>query len=333
MAPTSLSLAARALREYLADELDLDLTQVTIGHPGGTARDQDRDGGSGVDLLNLFFYRIERDAYPSDGPASDPFYVRAFCLLTAFCHPLAGANGASAGERDLQLIGGVMERLHARPRLRVRQDGTDVAELQVVMHALQLDDINHIWATQGDLPYRLSVSYEFALLPFPIGGAIDRSPRVGALGLSVGAHGAPDERGRSGSIVPARVVDTRAVDWAPVLRFVVDGALLHALALPTGTPRVTVVGAGRIGDAVQLTWERWDNVLGWRPLDGRTPLVLATDRVADRLGAGVAATQVELPERAAGQLQLTAIRTIPGPDGASRVVRSGPLLISLHEVA
>src|SRR5205814_1645176 len=109
--------------------------------------EQETNSSNPRDLLNLFFYRVEYDGYPADGTSEDPFYVRAYCLLTAFCLHGIETNGLSAGEKDLRLIGGAMHWLHANPFIHVRDvNAAEVAVLQVVLSPLTVDAINHIWA-------------------------------------------------------------------------------------------------------------------------------------------------------------------------------------------
>jgi hypothetical protein len=344
MDPSALSVAARGLRDDLAPKLGLSLSQVVIGHPAGAAREQEANAASPRDLLNLFVYGVERDGYPADGSNQDPFYVRAHCLFTAFCIPDSDGNGLSAGEKDLRLIGGVLHWLHAQPSLRV-QDGTgaEVAQVQVVLNTLALDELNHLWATQGELPYRLSVSFELALLPVPLALPISRQPRVGALGVEVGQVGevgeagmtdTPDSGARLSFTVPRVRVDPGDPAWAPAIRLVdAGGALRYSLAFPaTAVPaQIDVVGAGEPGAQVELTWDRWDRASGWSTLGAAAvPLALATDTLDPESAVRPAPTAVPIPDPSPGQLQLTATRTWLRPDGAQVLLRSNPLLLSIH---
>jgi hypothetical protein len=335
MDPSALSVAARGLRDFLAPKLGLALSQVIIGHPAGAAREQEANAASPRDLLNLFLYSVERDGQPADGSSQDPFYVRAHCLFTAFCIPDSDGNGLSAGEKDLRLIGGVLHWLHAQPSLVVQDGaGAEVAQVQVVFNTLALDELNHLWATQGDLPYRLSVSFELALLPVPLALPVARQPRVGALGIEVGSLGAPDPAARLSFTVPAVRVDPGDPAWAPAIRLVDgEGALGYSMAFPaTAVPaRIDVVGAGQPGTQVELAWDRWDRASGWSPLGAAAaPLVLTTDTLDPESAVRPAATAVPIPDSSPGQLQLTATRTWVRPDGARVLLRSNPLLLSIH---
>ena len=335
MDPSALSVAARELRAYLAPKLGLNLDQVSIGHPSAAAREQETNSSNPRDLLNLFFYRVEHDGYPADGASEDPFYVRAYCLLTAFCLNDTENNGLSAGEKDLRLIGGALHWLHAQPLVHVRgADDAEVGVLQVVLSPLSVDDINHIWATQGELPYRLSVCYELALLPVPIAKPTARQPHVGGLGLQVGPTTAPDHATKLEFRVPPARVATADPAWVPAIRFVDAGGILrYTLAFPTALAPsdVDVAGAGMPGTNVDLVWEQWNSTSGWQQLAATQSLPLHTDGLDPDSPIGVPATSVAIPDRAKGQLQLTAQRAWRRPDGATVTLRSNPLLISLYE--
>jgi hypothetical protein len=335
MGPTALSVTARQVRTYLAPKLGLTLAQVTIGHPGAAAREQEANASNAQDLFNLFFYRAEYDG-PADGTSDDPFYVRAQCLLTSFGLTETGNAGLSGGEKDLRLIGEAMHWLHRQPFVRIRDEaGNEVAQLQVVPTPLSLDDINHIWATQGDLPYRLSVSYEFALLPMPLATPVDRAPRVGRLGSTVGTLAGPEPLAPLDFRVPEIRVATDEPSWAPAIVFVdAHNELRYALTFPVSAApaEVQVLGAGAPGTTLDLLWERWEAATGWQPagtvadaLPLRSPTIDPDDVARQR------STSVSLPSTSKGQLQLTAQRTWLRPDGGLTTVRSNPLLISLHE--
>jgi hypothetical protein len=155
MLPVSaMSDAANKLRNLLQKEIDdLLVGQIKIGHPKDTFDGLAEDG---LNYLNLFFYNVQYDGFPSDGLSEDPFYVRLYCLITAVS---GKTSKPSPGENDLRLVGEVMRVLHEQPVISV-DDGnnSEIAQLQIVPHTLNLDNLNHIWSTQGDTPYRLSVA-------------------------------------------------------------------------------------------------------------------------------------------------------------------------------
>jgi hypothetical protein len=334
MDPSALSTAVRRLRSVLTTEVKLPSDQVLIGHPNAAAKEV--APGNGKHFLNLFVYRVDPGAYPADGASRDPLFLRVYCLITAFADSDGGQNGASAGENDLRLIGAAMAALHRRPLLDLADDSGPVAQLQVILSPLTLDDINHIWATQADTPYRLSVAYELALLPLPLGRPLARGPRVGALGLGIGAGaGSP-----AVAILPFCVerlrVEAAAPDWAPQLAFLTDDRKLPlalAFARDARPASVGVVGVGRPGETAALVWQGWDSATGWVPLGAPTSpptLTFLAALVDPAESPGPAGVDVALPASAHAQLQLHAERTWLRPDGVAAVVRSNPLLISFY---
>ena len=184
---SSLSSAAYGLRDLLIrqiDELD-DVTHIRIGHPGDNIKDLE---DSDQNCLNLFFYDVNYDGYPADGSSDNPLFVRLHCLITAVGNKTSepespgspNSRDVSRGENELRLIGEVMRTLHEQPLLAVSDvDGNPVASLQVVPHTMNLDNLNHIWSTQTDISYRLSVAYEMSLAPVPLARPAEASPLVG----------------------------------------------------------------------------------------------------------------------------------------------------------
>lgn len=243
MLPVSaLSDAANKLRTLLFDQIDdlEDVTRIRIGHPKDTL--EDMKSNDDKNQLNLFFYNVSYDGYPADGLSADPFYVRLHCLITAVGAKAATTGSPSQGENDLRLIGEVMRVLHQQPVISVDGGTNDeIAQLQVVPHPLSLDNLNHIWSTQGDTAYRLSVAYEMALAPIPLAEALERSPLVGEIGTRV--QGDMDRAAlpaggfgieTSAPVVPKVTVDHRKPDWSAHICFVdeADSSLAYTLLVP-----------------------------------------------------------------------------------------------------
>lgn len=266
MLPVSaLSDAANKLRILLAGSIDtLSAAEIRIGHPKETFVGMLTDKNH----LNLFFYNINYDGYPADGLSSNPFYVRLHCLITAVG---AKANGStSAGENDLRLIGEVMRVLHEQPVISLDGGTTDkVAKLEIVPHPLNLDNLNHIWSTQGDTAYRLSVAYEMALAPIPLAREVDSSPRAGDLKtLSWGKMTRPSEKEKV-TLVSDRPrvgfleVDVDTEDWVPHISLVetIDSTHqeLHYVFKVEGNlnSKLEVLIAGKDMGKVKLYWNVW----------------------------------------------------------------------------
>lgn len=295
MLPVSaLSNTANVLRDLFLQEIDdLDaVAQIKIGNPEDTFADLKNTEKNG---LNLFFYSVKYDGYPADGLSSNPFYVRLFCLITAVGFQSQNSEGGtiSKGENDLRLIGEVMNVLHKHPLISISDSnsGEIVADLEVVPHNLDLDGLNHIWSTQGDTSYRLSVAYEMALAPIPLSRAIERSPRVGSFALAV--HGEAKQEplpsvgfGLESSTpdVPVVTIDTGKTDWSPHLCFVGTDEenrkiCLYSYLFQLGSDALTDFQpalwiATDPNARIDLVWERWSNDSGWKP-DSRQDDILA----------------------------------------------------------
>ena len=156
---SSLTTLAHEVRSKLTEATSLDPTQIVIGPPHEAARQQ--ENAPDKDYLCVFFYRMEYSGVPADAASDDPLYLKVFGMITA----LGGrSSGVTPGDAELRLIGEVVEYFHRNPVLKLSSG----AKIKVVPTQLSLDDINHLWATQNNTPYRLSLSYEFTLLQVPL---------------------------------------------------------------------------------------------------------------------------------------------------------------------
>lgn len=264
VAASSLSVAANELRSLLHQEIDgLVADQVKIGHPKDTFESMQSD----LDYLNLFFYNVQYDGYPADATSEDPIFVRVHCLITSI-----GATTASisAGENDLRLIGESMRVLHEQPFLLVTNESDEpVAQLSVVPHPLNLDNLNHIWSTQGDTAYRLSIAYELSLAPVPLETVQDRSPKTGEPNmLSWGSMNRPSEDEKFGLIklkptVSYLEIDDSIDDWSPHICFnqtdVDTGEDLHYVYTIDGSlaSELDILVAGKEDGSIQFVWNVW----------------------------------------------------------------------------
>jgi hypothetical protein len=209
----------------------------------------------------------------------------------------------------------------------------------VVLTPLSIDDINHIWSTQGETPYRLSVDYELALIPLPLARPVERGPKVGQLGFAAGQAGYPDTSGAPTLPfrVPAARVDASRPDWVPVIRFVAsDGTLQLALAFPSSALPVAlhIAAAGAPGSELVLEWERWDRTSGWQEVTGGGAQTLSvSDAALDPDDPPPHAFTVDLPLATSGQALVYATRRWTRADGVPVDLRSNPLLVSVYEEA
>ncbi len=335
----SLSVAANQLRSLLQREIvDLDVDQIRIGHPKDTFDDMKKD----KNYLNLFFYHVQYDGYPADGLSVDPFYVRLYCLITAVG---AKKGNPSPGENDLRLIGEVMRVLHQQPVVAVDSPGNgEIARLEIVPYPLSLDDLNHIWSTQGDTAYRLSVAYEMALAPIPLSVALPRSSLVGEIGNMARAVPAPGLMPETGfgvtsfaPLVPRVRVDLDHPDWAASICFleVSTGTLNYTLLIPMSAAvasglTLKILLAGRPAVQVDLVWEIWDPVVGaWQRSAATQSQAIGIDTIDPDDVDPAAAIDVQVPIHARGQASLYAERGWQRPDGKTVTLRSNPLLVTV----
>ncbi len=339
----SLSVAANKLRSLLQQEIaDLDVDQIRIGHPKDTFDDMKKD----KNYLNLFFYNVQYDGYPADGLSVDPFYVRLYCLITAVG---AKKGNPSPGENDLRLIGEVMRVLHEQPVVAVDSAGNgEIAQLEIVPYSLSLDELNHIWSTQGDTAYRLSVAYEMALAPIPLTVALHRSSLVGETGSMARATLAPGALPETGfavtsfaPIVPRVSVDLGQADWAASICFldVSTGILNYTLLIPMSSSIAAglvlkVLLAGRPSEQVDLVWEIWDPDVGsWQRSSASQTETIGIDTIDPNHIDPASALDIELPIKSRGQASLYAERQWQRPDGKTLTLRSNPLLVTVIEAA
>lgn len=332
---SSLSLVCRSIADYLSGRLEAPQNniQVRIGSPASAAPAQNETDHR----VNLFFYQVEPNGF---GPAAAPdetWLLRLSCLVTTFG---VDEDQVSAGENDLRLLGGVLSAFHERPVLDpVAVNGTTV-RAQVVFRPLGMEELNNLWATQGEVAYRPSVAYEMALVPI-----VPREPRiggplVGAVGFQVRADPAGRHAPFGGAALPAPVtaheVDVRREDWAPRLCFVAAGACAESVSFAVGSPELAafeprVWVAGEDGAAVGLRWEVWDAQEGWRPGGDDVETTASGPRLDPEEAAGASTEPVALPfDDHAGQAVLYGERTFQrAADGAAVSVRSNPLLVNL----
>jgi hypothetical protein len=185
------------MRQVLIDELGPHIpdVQVEVGYPA-----QFKVGSR--PLVTLFLYRIERVG-PAVAPDPGlPIGVTLHVLMTALSPPITG-NGTSetVGMQELKILalaarvfGGEYD-LGSVPINDLPEIGLlskmrpEDLHAKVSLQNLDNEDINHIWMTQTDTPYRTSIGYtvRFGLLtPF-------YPPQDGPQILSVGQDMQPED--------------------------------------------------------------------------------------------------------------------------------------------
>jgi len=355
----ALSLAAKALRKLLFDGIaDVAEADVFIGHPKWAIEKVSSDKQN----INIFFYHVSIDGYPADGASNQPFYIRMYCLITPFGLD-SGSGSVSLGENDLRLVGEVMAVLHKTPMLKINNGGGNEALLEIVPAAMQLENLNHIWSTQGDTAYRLSVAYELSLAPVPFAAPSEVSPLVGSPDMLVWGDMSRDSDNENNGMInltPAvsyLEIDTAADDWIPHICFKGADNTLHYVAEVTDTAsELEVLVAAKEGENVTFFWNVWrrqdDNVVvAWEegiddtvmPLEKRisntTPgEVFHANRIdpgdidARRIFTAKLPTEVKVSESKSWQAILYAVNTreVEYPQGSgikiNKSFKSNPLM-------
>lgn len=173
--PGMISAVAADLAAFISTTLD-GRPQVLIGPPA----EAEPKVAESSQLLNLFFFRFEPSAFYADSTTADPRYMRLHCLITAFATPASettpdgGTFTLSGGEVCLRLLEGVIQAFDQDPVRKISmtrlntvsgQSQTIETLLQIILKPMATEELNQIWSTQGELHYRPSLLYEFAVAP------------------------------------------------------------------------------------------------------------------------------------------------------------------------
>jgi hypothetical protein len=163
LANSSLALAA----DGLADVLQAALTDVNVlvDSPAGAQKTAEATPGS--HFLNMFFYRIAPSQVHASQMPDEPLFLRLFALLTPFPKKSAGSGEDYPA---LRILGEALRYFHENPvsaTLHAKPGGAGTAyRIQAILQAPAMEELNHIWTTQGsDLSYQISAAYEFLLVP------------------------------------------------------------------------------------------------------------------------------------------------------------------------
>lgn len=244
---SALSVAVQSFADFLDTQSPPDVA-VSVDTPNQAQKTAD---DSTSDFLNVFAYRLSPSGFHPEVTSNEPFFVRVQVLLTAFPR----GQGTADPDADLRVLGHAVRVLHSTPVIPVilpgplpggaepgdfREGPTTDYALQAVMQAPTMEELNHIWTTQGgELAYRVSAAYELAVVPIDPLSRVAPAPDVQVSELVV-APGIP----------------------RPTLLFR-DGARLTTIfEAAAGAADVPVVVTGRpMSNAVLI--------VDWRRADGR----------------------------------------------------------------
>jgi hypothetical protein len=337
--PSALSIACTSVRDFLTANLQPGGATVlpVIGAPVDALP---ANAQAGDHFVNLFFYRIESSGFYPDTRPMDPWFMRLHCLVTAFA---TTEDNIPSGEIDLRILGDVIRVFHEAPVLGPFDIAGEQTVLQAVMIPISNEELHNIWSTQGDVTYRTSVCYEFALSPIVPSQPRRQSVPVEMIDWQTHAdldhRDAPFDAASGVRFLPpvrARTVDTQPADWLPAICFVQSSICVASLAflatdpaLPGFSARVWV--AGDTSADVTLRWERWDTD-GWTSV---TPELVVQPITAgidpDNLPAPASLASMALPDTATpGFWILFAERVFELPQGQPVTVRSNPLLLEVQ---
>lgn len=320
---------------------------MQIGSPA------DVDAEASVNVINLFFYRFEPGGF---GPAIHPhdsMRMRVYCLVSVFG---AAFDNVGAGENELRMLGEVMRLFHENPILGEEEfvhEGDaegEVFRLQAVYCPLAEEHFGQFWSSSNESGIRPSICYEFSLVPIVPEVRRVPAPKVGALGTEVRVdfrrRHSPPAVTAVGPVVGRVSLDIGNPDWVPQISWIEGGECHWTLSMTRTAaasyqPRVWV--AGDPAAMVELVWETWLPDQGWRESTVAAlevqPFTTAMDPedipafVANRFPA-----EPTIPAIFAGveasQVLLYARRKVLGKAGEpDRVLRSNPLLISIHNAS
>jgi hypothetical protein len=276
---SSLSVAIQGIATFLGGFFDPEV-QISTDSPH---RASERVKGlNATHLLNLFTYRVMPSGFHADAASNEPFFIRINTLLTPFL------NEQDGGILDLELriLGHAIRALNSNPVLPspgnvLPGNSPNPADfnhhshldyrLQAILQAPSMEELNHIWTTQGgDLSYRLSAAYEFALIPIePLERRTPPAPMTTSILDMQPNMDAADaegfiEYGDEATAFPVGSPDGPDTEvptnWLPVVLFAGGERLSNSGTVDPGTANIDIAIAGPPGVrvAVEVSWLRAD---------------------------------------------------------------------------
>ena len=281
---SSLSVAVQGIADFLDGQFGEDVI-ISTDTP---QRASERVKGGARHFLNLFTYRIMPSGFQTAVASDEPYFIRIHTLLTPF---LTDEDNSGIIDVDLRILGHAIRVLHSRPIIpgilpgspAIIQPGGAVDpsdfrsrphrdyRLQAILQAPSMEELNHIWTTQGgELAYRLSAAYEFALIPIePLEHGIEAGPVTTSI-LEV--HPTIEARDTAGFIdfgndanaLPIGGIGPNnpppATNWLPVVLLANGGILANAGTVPNGTTNIDLALAGPPGErvALEVSWVRFN---------------------------------------------------------------------------
>ncbi|MCB1491850.1 MAG: DUF4255 domain-containing protein [Rhodobiaceae bacterium] len=332
---SSLSVAVQGIADFLDSQFGPDVV-VSTDTP---RRASERAKGGNQHFLNLFTYRIMPSGFHAATTSDEPFFIRINALIT----PFPSDQDTGVLDADLRILGHAIRVLASRPVVPVvlpgaSADPTDFRSgphldyrLQAILQAPSMEELNHIWTTQGgDLAYRISAAYEFALIPVePLDHATPAGPVTSSI-LDI-SPSVPDEIsgfaefGAEARTIPLAAATTpqqpSPTDVLPVVLWSSGGNLTNAatVAPATGTIAMAVSGLPGARISVSIAWTRADS-----SEDTQAPQSFTV--AATRIDDPAATVTLALDNPAAGD---TAIVLTRAADAGGALIANSPFANTL----
>lgn len=313
---SSLSVAVQGIADFLDGHFGEDVL-ISVDTP---QRANEQSKNAQTHTLNLFVYRVAPSGFHPGTTSEEAQFLRIHVLLT----PFLGSQEVQVDDADLRILGHAIRVLQSHPVIPVDSlpgagvpaDGGDdfrnqphfQYRLQAILQTPPMEELNYVWTTQGgELAYRLSAAYEFALIPIePLELAPPPVPTTSAL-LDVAASldGAA-ETGLLAFDEETRALPLGATDgttpppstWLPVLLLVDGQQLSNSRQVTAGTGNVEFALAGPPGErvALEVAWVRQDESEETQPAQ---VFEILTHRVDDAQAvASLALVDAEAGDRA-----------------------------------
>lgn len=281
---SSLSVAVQGISDYLDGQFGENVLITT--HTPQQASEKVKSGDK--HYLNLFFYRVMPSGFHAGAGSDEPWFIRVNALLT----PFLTEQGAVAADADLRILGHAIRVLHSNPVVPTVLPGNSLDandfrseqhldyRLQAVLQSPSVEELNHIWTTQGgELAYRLSAVYEFALIPIePLEHAVEASQITTSIIDMQPNIKARDVKGfikygDDANAMPLGGIGVNnppaATNWLPVALFAEGGVLSNTETVANNTLDIDVALAGPPGErvALEVSWVRANNSTDIQPAE------------------------------------------------------------------
>lgn len=321
---SSLSVAIQGIADFLDGQFGEDVV-ISTDTP---QRANEQAKGADKHCLNLFTYRVMPSGFHAATMSDEPYFIRINTLIT----PFLADSVTGASDVDLRILGHVIRVLHSRPVIPGILPGNSVDpedfrsnphldfRLQAILQAPAMEELNHIWTTQGgELAYRLSAAYEFALIPIePLDQHIEAGPVTTSIldvqpDVAAGKAGGFIEFGDDATALPIGGIGAGnpppPTDWLPVVLIAEGGALSNAGTVAGGTANINVALAGLPGEriALEVSWVRADDTQ-----DIQAPQVFPI--VSPRIDDPAAIAVLDLTNAVAGDVATVLTRPVDAAD-------------------